>query len=228
MRCTIFGLMIAFMSAIFTTGVWAEAEKEKSSTEAPEGYVLVEEDVFVTFVNQPQHHFKRSVEDFVKKDMKASAAEIRKGAAFLKLEASRASADGKRGLMASVHELDKLACDVEKGSVNDVKKLDQAFARACHGLAKHHYLKASEAWVKKEIQKAGHDLEAAAIHLEHGLSWAGHEMEAGIVGLISKARLVGGKLIEGAGWVADDVGKAIKAIGEEIEKLGKMVEPAKK
>ena len=53
-------------------------------------------------------------------------------------------------------------------------------------------------------------------------------MGAGIVGLISKARLVAGKLIEGVGWVADDVGKAIKAIGEEIEKLGKMVEPAKK
>lgn len=228
MRYTVFGVMIAFAFAMLTPGVWAEAEKEKASAQAPEGYVLVEEDVLVTVANEPEHHFRRSVEDFLKKEMKASAAEIRKGAACLKLEANRASEDVKMNVMASVHELEKLADEVEKGSVTDVKKLDQAFARGYHALAKHHYLKASEAWTKKEIQKAGHDLEAAAICLEHGLAWAGHELEAGIVSLISKTRLVAGKLIEGAGWVPEEVGKAIKAIGKEIEKLGKMVEPAKK
>jgi len=40
-------------------------------------------------------------------------------------------------------------------------------------------------------------------------------------------RLVAGKLIEGAGWVPEEVGKGITAIGTEISKLGKKIESKK-
>jgi hypothetical protein len=39
--------------------------------------------------------------------------------------------------------------------------------------------------------------------------------------------LVAGKLIEGAGWVPEEVGKGITAIGTEISKLGKKIESKK-
>jgi hypothetical protein len=35
------------------------------------------------------------------------------------------------------------------------------------------------------------------------------------------ARHIGGKLIEGAGWVANEVANAIEFLGREIDKLGK-------
>jgi hypothetical protein len=35
------------------------------------------------------------------------------------------------------------------------------------------------------------------------------------------AGVVAGKLIEGTGWAADETGKAIEAVGVEIEKLSR-------
>jgi hypothetical protein len=46
--------------------------------------------------------------------------------------------------------------------------------------------------------------------------------------VLKGAREVSGKLIEGSGWVGEEVGKAIKKCGDETEKLGKWIEPAKK
>ena len=37
--------------------------------------------------------------------------------------------------------------------------------------------------------------------------------------------LVGGKLVEGTGFAADEVGKGVSWVGTEIEKLGKEIEP---
>jgi hypothetical protein len=64
-------------------------------------------------------------------------------------------------------------------------------------------------------------LHAAAVSLEHGLAWAGHSLEAGMIKVMDDARHIAGKLIEGVGWAADEVGEAIEYLGKEIDKLGK-------
>jgi hypothetical protein len=120
----------------------AAVAAEPAKPNAPAGYVLVEEDVLLQFVELPGEHFHKARENFLKKDFKGAASEIRKGAAFLRLEAARATKEGKVGLTASIAELERLANDVEKGTVTSAKTLDRAFAKAHHGLAKHHYLKA--------------------------------------------------------------------------------------
>ena len=38
---------------------------------------------------------------------------------------------------------------IEKGAVRSTKDLQDAFAKAEHAVAKHHYLRAAEAWAKK-------------------------------------------------------------------------------
>ena len=101
--------------------------------------------------------------------------EIRKAVAYVKLESARAATDGKKALNASAQELETLAKEVEKGAVKDVKRLDDAFARADHALAKSHYVKASESWTKKFADKTGYELKAAAESLEKAASWAGGE-----------------------------------------------------
>lgn len=228
MRYTLFSLMIVFVIAMATPEAWAETKKEEASTEVPQGWILVEEDILIVFVDEPGEHFHKAREFFLKKDTKAVAAEIREGAAFLKLEAGRATGDGKKALMASVNELEKLADGVEKGTVTSAKELDDAFARAEYALAEHHYRKAKESWAEKEAKNTGHDLKAAAYHLENAFAWAGHKLEAGTIAVIDGVRLVAGKLIEGVGWVVAEVGKVIDDIGKEIEKLGKVIEPKKK
>ena len=89
--------------------------------------------------------------------------------------------------------------------------------RANHALAVHQHLKASEAWAKKETSKTGHELKAAASHLERALAWSGHEIEAAIVNVMETGRDVGEKLIQGGRWTAEDVGKALKDLGEKLK-----------
>ena len=103
------------------------------------------------------------------------------------------------------------------------KDIQDAFAKAEHALAKHHYLRATEAWTKKSIKDAGHELHAAAVSLEHGFAWAGEKLEAGVIKVMDDSRHLAGKLIEGADWAKDEIGEAIESLGREIEKLGKTV-----
>jgi hypothetical protein len=211
-------------SAILIGGitVGAMAAETKSATKVAPDSDIVSQDIYIVFADEPQHHFMRAFEHFLKHDWAAAAVEIRKGAAFMKLEAARAADDAKKGLTASVKMLEKLAGDIEKNAVRSAKDLQQAFAQAEHAAAKHHYVNAVEAWGKQLINKAGHELHAAAASLEHGLAWAGHNFEAGIIKVMDDSRHIAGKLIKGVGWVADEVGETIEYLGKEIDKLGKI------
>jgi len=227
------GLAVALMIALVISGFGLIGCKnsakaaEPAKPDAPKGYVLVEEDVLLQFVDSPGEHFHKARENFLKKDFKGAASEIRKGEAFLRLQAARATAEGKKGLITSIAELEKLANDVEKGTVTSAKTLNHTFAKAHHALARHHYLKALEYRAKNDTRRTGHSLKAAAIHLENGFAWAGHELEAGTVKVVRTALDLGGKLIEGTGLMTDEVVKAIDYMGEEIDKLGKVIEPKK-
>jgi len=230
------GSMIVLMMAVVFCGVGLKgcekkahaAEAVKPATETLEGYVIVEEDILTAFVDSPGEHFNKARQNFLKKDYKATAEEIRKGIAFLRLQAARATTEGKKGLINSIAELEKLAGDVEKGTVTSAKTLDHAFAKAHYALARHHYLKAIEYKAKGAGSKLGNALKASATHLEHGFAWAGHKLEAATVAVLKDTGLVAGKLIEGTGWIGKETGDIIDKIGVEIEKLGKMLEPAKK
>jgi hypothetical protein len=174
-----------------------------------------------------EYHFQKAHEFFLKKDFKTAASEIRKGADFMKKEAESATEEGKKVLAASVQELGKLATDVEKGAVKSEKELKDTFARANNALARHHYLKASEQWAKKETKSTGNALKNAAQYLEQAAKWSGHKLEAGSSEVVKGARAVADKLIQGTKWVAEEVSKGIKDMGNEISKLGKQIEPKK-
>jgi len=226
-KSVLWAIVLTFSVLIAVVGLAgckkAAVAAESAQPKAPEGYVLVEEDVLVLFVDSPGEHFHKAKQSFLKKDFKASADEIRKGAAFLRLQAARATEEGKKGLIVSISELEKLANDIEKGTVTSAETLDRAFARAHHKLAQHHYLKALDYKAKKDTMRLGHALKAAAVHLEHGFAWSGHELEAATVKIVRTALDLSGKLIEGTGLITEEVGKAIDYIGEEIKKLGKMM-----
>jgi hypothetical protein len=192
-------------------------------------FLVIDEEAWVPYVEQPDNHFRQARSDFLNKDYKAAAAEIRKGVAFVNLEAARATADGKAALHSSAKELDKLATGIEKGSVKDVKVGDNAIARADYALASAHYLNASESWARKRYDNTGYELNAAAQDLENGASWVGREAEEGAAAAVRDGRLVAGKLIDGSVvWAIDEVGKAIDDVGRGVEGMGKEIEPAKK
>jgi len=228
MKKAAFGILLALSVVIFAVGAWAGTDKTQDPPKAPQGYIVVEEDVAVVLADEHQHYFKKAHEAFLTKNYKTAAADIRKAIGFLKLDAGAADSEGRKALADSVNELEKIAIDTESGKVDSVKVLEQAFSRADYALAKAQHSKATESWAKKMTKETGHALKNAAIHLENAAKWAGHKFETGAVDVIKGARRVAGKLIEGVGWVPEEVGKGITAIGTEISKLGKKIEPNKK
>lgn len=176
---------------------------------------------------EPESSFQNADEFFLKKDFKAAANEIRKGAAFLKIKLKEASKEGKEELTASVQELEKLAGDVEKGTVTSREKLKDTFARSYQALAKHQYLKASESWAKKKTKETGQALTDAAQYLEQTARWSGRKLETGTAEVVNFGRMVGGKLIKGTGYGVEEVGKGINEMGREISEFGKRTGPQK-
>jgi len=217
--------VLAHMSLTIPYYAWAQTQPAGS---APSGYVLVEEDVIVTFANEPKKSFRTAVGDFLNRQMRAAAAEIRKGAAYLKLEAARASGDAKKVLIDSVQELEKLANDVQKAAVADLKELQNAFARAEYALARHHYLKAVELRAKGDGQKTGRELQAAADYVDSGQVWLTQKMHEGVSDVVNEARLVSAKMVYGSGAAADEVGRAFEGLGKELDKFGSTVGTLKK
>lgn len=208
-------LLIIFLGLLIIPWVFAPGPKAQTSQRPS---VKAEE---------PESSFQKADEFFLKKDLKAAGAEIRKGAEFLKTRAKEASKDGKEGLAASVNELEQLAGDVEQGAVSSEEKLKDTFARAYQALANHHYLKAAESWARKKTKETGQALTAAARYLEQTAKWSGRKLETGTANVVSTVRQVGGKLIKGAGYGVEEVGKGLKEIGGELSKLDKKTEPQK-
>ena len=177
---------------------------------------------------EPDKDFQKARKSFLKKDLKSSAEAIRKGAAYLKSVGEQAEEGGKQAFLVSMQELEKLADRVEKGTITSVKELDQAFARAHHVMAQHHYLRATESWTKKETLKVGQELKAASRHLERGVKHVGGKVRNDVKPVIKDTRFLARKLIKGTGWVDAEVERGIKALGLEIDKLGEKVKAAKK
>ena len=172
-----------------------------------------------------EQNFQKARRDYLHKDLKAAADEIRRGAAYLKSEAATAVGRGKDVLTKSYQELDKLADDVKSGTVTSVKKIEASFARAYNALAINSHIKSTESWTRKEIVKTGEALGATVNYVERGFAWAGKKTETGTKAVVKKSKDLSQKLKKKAGWVADEVGKGLKDIGNQIEKLGKIVPP---
>ena len=200
-----------------TTGVVA-SETEQTA---------IDDKTLDTFVDEPSHHFHMARNHYLQKRAKIAADEIRKGAAFLKLESGRAAEKTKEGLDASVKELEEFAEKVEKETVTSVKKLDDAFARAHHALAKHHYQRALEYWSKEWEVKAGQALKAATTQLEQGLAWTDKKMTAITVAVIKDASIIVDKLMARGQWVKKEVVIGMEKLGKEIEKFGQLLKSGK-
>ncbi|MGB4294213.1 MAG: hypothetical protein WBJ16_01075 [Smithellaceae bacterium] len=167
--------------------------------------------------------FQKAKKDYLEKNIDSAAKQIKKGAAYMRAEAVKASSRGKKALDDSARELDKLADDVKKGAVESVKKIEDVFARAYFVLAEESYIESTEAWAKKEAVKAGEFLDAANKNLEKGMIWAGQKVEEKTTETMKKSRELSLKLKQKGRLITEEVGKSLQAIGDEIEKFGKRI-----
>lgn len=192
------------------------------------GNVLVDDEILVGFVDEPDHHYGLARKAFIEKDYATASAELLKSAGFVKLEATRASGEDRRMLEDAVIRLAELADAIKGGTIASVEKLDSAYAHAELALAFHHEVKAEEFWKAENHKAAGQDLKAASMHLENSMKYAGVKAEADAKTVIKDADDLGQKLVEGTAIAADKVGKAMQDLGAKIEEWGQKTMPPKK
>ncbi|MBK9609306.1 MAG: hypothetical protein IPO58_23910 [Betaproteobacteria bacterium] len=177
---------------------------------------------------EPQRHFIDAVAAYTKKEYSAAATDIRKATSYLRLETHRATGAAKQELERSVAQLDMLAASVEKGAVKDEQSMTKEFARAGHALALGHRSKAAESWARKEYDKAGYELKAAAQGLESTASWIGGEAKAGASATVTDTRALGDKLAAGGTWTRDEITAGFESLGNGINALGRKIGRTKK
>ena len=166
--------------------------------------------MLIPLIDEPEHHFHMASRYFARGDRTHAAAEIRAGAALLKLEAGRHDATNKTGLEDAAKHLDDLAAGVAKGTVKSPKELNDAFARADLALARHYHQMAEASAAQNEHEKTGYWLEGAADSVDDAAEWSGHKLAAGGRATVNGARSLGAKLESGAKWTADEVKKSVK------------------
>ena len=218
-RAALTTILIVSFAAI----AWAQTSAvppSSATSEAQQGTVVVPEDVLTPLIDQPEHHFHMASRYFAHGDRTHAAAEIRAGAALIKLEAGRHDATNKTGLEDAAKHLDELAAGVANGSVKSPKKLHDAFARADLALARHYHEMAEASAAHNEHEKTGYWLKGAADSVDDAAQWSGHKLAAGGRATVSGARSLGVKLEGGAKWTAEEVKKYVSDLGSEIESLG--------
>jgi len=186
------------------------------------GWMVVDESSWYPYIEEPNRHFQNAQKAFLAKDYAKAAQEIRKGEAFVKLEASRASGDVQHSLNSSAEELEKLAVDMTSNRrERSIVEEDQSWGRADRALAQSHQVQAKASWQKKETTKAGYEMKAAALNLEESAEWAGGEEIKGVSVVVKDAMLVGGKLIAGGEYAVGEVDKGVDDLGHAISGLGR-------
>jgi hypothetical protein len=163
---------------------------------------------------------------FLEMDMGAAAARIRQASTNLRATARDEAAQAKESLTGAAEELEILGQRVEARTVKTVEELDRPFARAFHALAQHHYLRGQQYWQLREAKPAGHRLRAAADNLERAVASTGQRLNASAAEAVNQSRQVSGKLIHGAGYATDEVGRAFENIGKHVEAAGDNFESA--
>jgi len=241
-RTFLVAALIAAVFALLMIGACAQEKKAETAGSSPgqesaapaqtptvtAGKVLVDEEILVGFVDEPNHHFGLARKYFMEKDYASASAELLKCASFVKVEATRATGEDMRMLDDAVIQLAELAEAVKGGTIQSVEKLDSAYARAELALAFHHEVKAQEFWKAENQKSAGQDLKAASTHLENAMKYAGEKTEADTKTVIKDANDLGQRLIEGTAQAADKTGKAMQDLGAKIEEWGKKTMAPKK
>jgi len=221
--------LVGMWSVSLTIVAVASAQENvpKASPQTPAGFVLIDEDQWHLMSDEPDRHIGRAREAFLMADVKTAAAELRKAAVHLRIATGHAAERGKKSLVRAEHDMDQMAKRIEAGSVKSVEELDMTTSRALHALADYQYVKAAEAWRKREARASGRYLRAAVDNMERAAARTDARMRAATAEVAKESRLMSSKLIEGTGYVIDEIGAGFETVGHEIERVGARVAPSK-
>lgn len=163
----------------------------------------------------------RAYDDFLAKKGQAAAGEIREAAAALRSKAGSASEKTRQVVDDAAQALDRLADDVEKGSIHSPEKLRATFAQANRALARVYSEAANRSWEHQQNERAGQYLKDASDQIDAAARWAGQKVQEGSQEVIRSGRELGDQLMRGTGEAVKDAASGLHDFGQYIENLGK-------
>jgi hypothetical protein len=209
------------VSFIASGGLPARAAAAKPThAQAPAGLVVVQEDVLIPLIDEPQAYFRQASKDYAQGDQAGAARQMRAAGALIRLEAGRHDAANKAGLDRAAKRLDDLAAQMKAGKVKSAEPMNQAFAAADLALARHYHEMALRAAGERD-RRSGSWLKGAADSVEDAAKWSGGQVSAGFKAGVDGARALGNKIASGAEWSADEVRATADALGHDIGSVGR-------
>jgi hypothetical protein len=189
---------------------------------APDGYVLVEDDVWFVNLDEPGRLLHKARADYTNSNRPMAATDLREASVYLRIEGRRTSeSEIKHALFSSADELQTLAKDIVRGEYVPSNRFNRVFARVHYNLARANEKAASNAWARKDTERARRSLHAAMTNLKQGFVWSGHEMEASTVDFSRKVESLCAKMAKTGGWEGKEVEEAVKFVDAEVNQLGR-------
>jgi hypothetical protein len=149
-----------------------------------------------------------------------AASEIHEAAVFVRAQSALAERGLDADLNGSARDLEAVASRVRNGTLTTVRDFDAAVHRSDRNLARHHLARATRAWERRESAAAGRELSLAAQHTERLAQNAGTDADRAAARVVRSTRALSEKLIRGAGYTSDEVGKGFERLGREIDRHG--------
>ena len=203
-----------------------------------EGWVLRTDQEMYPLAGASGEHFHQARAQILNGSLASAQQELRKGAVYLQMELSRATEKGKKLLQASIGNLQRLTEIVGQGENNYYQLqnsgFEQIFGKSALALAKHHQLKAQEAWNQKRPKATGQHSKATMLHLRHAWAWLGENLkdasrrvmkEEDRIGMtLTQTQLIQADgttqaLVKGAAWTDEGVESALDGFNKEIGAL---------
>jgi len=193
---------------------------DKKQIKAPEGYILIDEDDWAYFMEDPAAYLREGREHFLANEMTRAAFELRRGAVYLRAEASRASDVASINLRRTAGEIESLADEIERGGIQSVSSIDGALSRAYYALSSHYYDLASKSRIRKEMEKTSARLSASAYYLDRAIERSGKKADSAARALINRVTKTAAAIRRGTGYSIEELGRTMSDLGKEIERTG--------
>ena len=123
-------------------------------------WLITQGNNYVPVVDELGRNIRSARQDFLQTDFQAAAAEVRKGADFLRQEVGPASPADRSKLSAVISEMDELADSLDKNSVTSLEALDRVFAKA-------HQVDMENSWAVVGVEKWFPFVESTGQHMNN-------------------------------------------------------------
>lgn len=166
-------------------------------------------------------HLRKAQEEMANPDKQAAIKELRRSAAFLRLQADVAMPEMKSAFRAYAGELDALGREVDEGLITSADEFAPIFANILYGVAENYELEALQTWdrVGYNVQLASNDLTAALSHLQHGEAWVEHQADETVVADVNQLATN----FNMGTWSSAEAGRALIELNREIKRLNDSV-----